>query len=495
MKRKLLIAILVVASCFACVFGLSACGDDEQSGNGGNTEQGGSGGNSGGGIASLNGYEYTVKDGGYEITKVKDARITEAVIPDSVTSIAMDAFRGCTELKKLVIPDSVTYIGFEAFAGCDNIEEVSCPASVISNLPTKTKLKTVNITSGSISDNLLKDCTSLTSINIQDSVADIESEAFLNCNSLESIKVSQGNTVFSSQDGILYNKEKTKFIHIPKAIKSVTVPDSITEIGYKAFYGCRSLTSITIPDSVTAIGRSAFDYCDKLIQIENGVSYVDKWIVGYDMYVTEISIRSNTKGIVDYAFYDCRVLARINFKDMASYCQIRGFSNVDKSKVYIGGQPLTGMTSIAIPDGMTSIDDSAFQGCILLESITIPDSVTSIGDSAFQGCSWLRSITIPDGVTSIGDAAFQDCSWLGSIAIPDSVTSIGERAFCECRRLTSITIGDGVTSIGERAFAYCSFLTDITFEGTKAQWNAVIKCENWNSNTGTYTIHCTDGDI
>ena len=154
------------------------------------------------------------------------------------------------------------------------------------------------------------------------------------------------------------------------------------------------------------------------------------------------------------------------------------------------------LTSIIIPDSVTSIGDFAFENCSGLTSITIPDSVTSIGDHAFYNC--LTSITvsennkyfsslngvlfnkdktelvtylignerteyaIPDSVTSIGDRAFYKCSSLTSIIIPDSVTSIGDHAFYNCSSLTNITIPDSVTSIGDHAFHNCSGLTSIT---------------------------------
>ena len=120
------------------------------------------------------------------------------------------------------------------------------------------------------------------------------------------------------------------------------------------------------------------------------------------------------------------------------------------------------LTSITIPNSVTSIGEMAFCVCAALTSINIPNSVTSIGDGAFVGCSGLTSITIPNSVTSIGESAFYGCSSLTSFTIPNSVTSIGDYAFCGCSGLTFITIPNSVTSIGEHAFGGCSGLTFIT---------------------------------
>lgn len=121
----------------------------------------------------------------------------------------------------------------------------------------------------------------------------------------------------------------------------------------------------------------------------------------------------------------------------------------------------SGLTSITIPDGVTTIGNGAFNGCSSLTSITIPNGVTSIGGSAFEGCSSLTSINIPDGVTSIGVYAFHVCTSLTSINIPNSVTSIGEYAFASCKSLTSINIPNGVESIEKAAFNSCTNLTSI----------------------------------
>ncbi len=288
------------------------------------------------------------------------------------------------------------------------------------------------------------------------------------------------------------------------SLTSVTIGDSVTSIGEEAFYGCSSLASITIPNSVTSIGDSAFSGCECLIQKENGVSYVDKWIIDCDSDVITAVLRSDTVGIADGAFDNCDNLTSITIPDGVTNIgdgAFSGCSSLDSITIPVGVTSInnyafsncTRLTSITIPDSVTSIGYYAFNNCSGLTSITIPEGVTSIGSHAFSYCSSLTNITVAEGntkyksdgnclikissntlifgcknsvipnyVTSIGNYAFDGCSSLTSITIPDSVTSIGERAFQICTSLTSITIGDSVTSIGDSAFSGCDSLTSIT---------------------------------
>ncbi len=146
-----------------------------------------------------------------------------------------------------------------------------------------------------------------------------------------------------------------------------------------------------------------------------------------------------------------------------------------------------GLTSITIPDSVTSIGDGAFEGCSSLISVTIPDSVTSIGECAFDGCSSLTSITIPSSVTSIGSSAFEDCSSLTSVTLSDGLTSIGKYAFYRCSSLTSITIPSSVTSIGNSAFYGCISLDSITVDSENTVYDSRNDC-NAIIETATNTL-------
>lgn len=121
----------------------------------------------------------------------------------------------------------------------------------------------------------------------------------------------------------------------------------------------------------------------------------------------------------------------------------------------------SGLTSLTLPSGLTSIGSWAFTGCSGLTSLSLPSGVTSIGDGAFSGLSSLTSLSLPSGLTSIGDQAFHECSGLTSLSLPSGLTSIGNQVFCYCSGLTTLSLPSGITSIGYNAFYGCSGLTSI----------------------------------
>ena len=424
--------------------------------------------------------------------------LTSITIPDSVTSIGEYAFYECSGLTNITIPDSVTSIGKRAFYECSGLTSITIPFvgekmdgtgstrfDDIVGYAVRESLKEVIITGGeNIGEHAFSDCRYLKNITIPDSVTSIGEYAFSGCTDLT----------------------------------SVTIPDSVTSIGKEAFSWCIDLTSITIPDSVVSIGKGAFSGCRGLTSItipfvgekmdgtgETSFAHIFAQIFVEDVpgSLEEVIITGGKK-IGEGAFSGCSGLTSITIPDSVTsigdeaFCGCTGLTSIiiPDSVTSIGNNAFngcSGLTSVTIPDGVTSVDSCAFYECSGLTSIVIPNSVTSIGRSAFWGCRGLTSITIPDGVISIGESAFKRCTGLTSVTIPDSVTSIGDYVFAECSGLTSVTIGNSVTNIGKWAFDGCSGLTDITYHGTKSQWRAIKKGACWAKWTPDYKVHCTDG--
>ncbi len=465
--------------------------------------------------------------------------LTSITIPDSVTSIEWRAFSGCSGLTSVTIPDSVTSIGWEAFYGCANLYDTNTIPSV--RLVDGWAVGHEDGLSGAldltgcrgIGNLAFGGCSGLTSVTIPDSVTTIGHSSFSECSGLVSVTISKGVTsigeyafngcsgltsitipdgVTSIVNDVFYGCSGLTSITIPDGVTSigweafydcseltsVTIPGSVTSIGSDAFYGCSGLTSVTIPDSVTNIGDGAFYGCSNLYDTNTirDVRLVDGWVVGYEDGLSGALDLTGCRNIGNGSFFDCSGLTSVSIPDGVTsigafafeYCTGLTSITIPGSVTSIGSDAFSGcseLTSITIPDGVTSIEGFAFAGCSGLTSITIPDNVTSIGDSAFYGCSGLTSITIPDGVTSIGERALYGCSGLTSVAIPNGVTSIGDCAFAGCSGLTSVTIPDGVTSIGKYAFSGCSGLTSITIpDGLTNIWSyAFYGCSGLTSIT------------
>ena len=295
--------------------------------------------------------------------------LEKVVIENGTETIGKEAFNGCKKLNDIILPDSITSIGETAFQytglyndwsnGNEDVlyinnHLISVYQGTANECNIKSGTKTIadsaffacgslpgitipdSVTS--IGNRAFKDCNSLKSITIPKSVTTIGNCAFYTCYDLQSIEVDSGNPEYCSENGVLYNKEKTEIIRFPKEKTEVSfaIPKSVTKIADGAFEYCKNLTNVTIPNDMTSIGNNAFESCSGL---------------------TNITIPKSVTSIGDRAFSECSKL-----------------------------------TSIIIPDGVLRIGESSFFKCSSLKDITIPNSVLIIDTDAFKDCMKLKQV-------------------------------------------------------------------------------------------------------
>ncbi len=372
--------------------------------------------------AQLDGYTVT-SIGEYALEDCES--LTKVTIPEGVTNIGYYAFHGCVDLMKINIPQSVETIGGYAFDNTGYYNTASNWSDGVLYLDNcLVASKTYNrfedqyyefpsqyaIRPGTrvIADGAFNG-SSLKNISIPASVTSMSPLVFRTSSTLyltfstdlTRIDVDSQNPVYSSKDGVLFNKAQTELIYYPpnKTDANYTIPQNVTSIGDYAFSLCESLTNVNIPQGVTSIGFSAFSGCSGLTaDIPQSVTSIAAWA---------------------FAFCD-------------------------------------NLTAVNIPQGVTSIEDSTFYHCYNLTQVTISQGVTSIGEDAFASCDSLTQVTIPNSVTKIGYNAFLSCDGLKKVIIPRSVTNIDSKAFDFCDALTIYGYSDSYAEsyAKENGFAF-----------------------------------------
>ena len=417
-------------------------------------------------------FEYTVADDNtVTVTKYKgtSAKVTipEKINSRTVTAIGGSAFYKNTGITNITLPKTLKTIGYSAFNGCSN----------------------------------------LAGINIPSTVETLGGYAFANCSKLTSF--SYPVALKSASSNIFYNTP-VKTVTVPEEVseipaslfddanmlEKVILPDSITKIGAYAFHNCTKLTSINLPDTVETIEREAFSDCGltsinfpkklktvgsyvfentpiKTIKVKEGVTALPNNAFYSANKLESVVLPTTLKTIGEYSFYNCISLKAVTIPEETESIGRNAFDNC------------VALTKVVMNDSLKTIGNSAFEGCEVLASIEIPDTVTTIGSYAFQDCKKLttfnypkkltsigtyvlhnvpvKTITVKSSVTALPDNAFEGANLLEKVTLPSGLKKIGAHAFDECSLLTSVNVPDGVESIGTCAFKDCVKLTSVNF--------------------------------
>ena len=477
------------------------------------------------------------------------SEINKIIIQNGVTNIGEMAFSNMSMLEIVTIPDSVTEIGDYAFSDCGSLAAAALPVN----------LKKIGY-------GAFRYCAITGEVNIPANVAEIGEEAFSGCR-ITAFNVTDQNTSYMSDSGVLYNAEKTTLIAYPQEKEGAyEIPEGVTKINNNVFYGCNKLTTLTIPASVTDISdyvesySNAFSYCgcgsyvvspsnttlssengvlfskdktrliaypgkrDGEYTIPDGVTLIGRTAFAGNHNLTSIVIPGEVLDIEVFAFDKCKGLKSVTLQDGVRDIDIGAFKACGSLKEiiipgsmtfisYAAFAECTGLDSVTILRGKKElvIEVGSFKGCSALRSVTIPGSVSMIMPGAFAECYNLSEIILDDDFTCVDRDIFVDSAYYkdnenwsngvlyigkhliearpseisGKYSVKSGTTTISAGAFKNCKELSSVTIPSSIIQISDGLFDGCDVISDIYYEGTQAQWESAVIFDSFDG----ITIH------
>lgn len=378
--------------------------------------------------------------------------LTSVTIPKTVTHLGDYVFSKCYSLNNVTIPKSITYLGNYAFNRCSSLNniiwETGIELSTINQgVFSYCSLNEINIpnTITTIRGEAFAYCNNLTIANFPASITSIDSTLFLGCESLSAINVDENNQNYISEEGNLFNKNKTTLL----------------------VYACgKQEETYSVPDSVKIVDNSAFAYSKLNIIDLSNTNVIRNGVFKYSK-ISSIDL-SEVTSIGSSAFYECNNLTQVTIPEAVTELNSYLFTYC------------INLTSVIIPDSVTNISYGAFEGCSKITEIILPTNLTTIENSAFAYCTSLNSINIPANVTTIGAYAFDNCDSIKDVAISSKVTQIGQYAFYRCSGIERLTFDKSPVQIDRYAFAYCTSLEEVVIPDTAISVgeNAFYSCTN-----------------
>lgn len=391
--------------------------------------------------------------GGHAFTGLKgttDFPFQTINIPEGVTRMGEYVFEECSYLESVTFPSTLKILGTQTFRYCSNLQSVELggieeigenaffQCSKLQNIELSENVKKLGyqcfrssgLTSIAIPEsvtsfgekgtdsygNIFDGCLSLRTVVLPENMTEIPNEMFWNCNKLTSVNIPQGVTHI-----------RAAAFRSCESLPEITLPEGLVDIGNEAFRHCKQLNNVTLPETLTGIGGQSFGGCTSLtsITIPNSTDHIGTYCFDGCTALESVTLSNTLTELPDYAFYNC-----------------------------------SSLKTIILPNNITQIGNDCFGRCTLLSQITLPEQLELIGPNAFELCAALKEIELPNNLKEIGSSAFYDTG-ITHITLPEGLETIGVYAFRGCEYLTTIHIPQSVTSVGMQMFYSCNKLSSI----------------------------------
>lgn len=328
-------------------------------------------------------------------------------LPESLTSIGSQTFRGMSTLGSIVIPNAVTTIGTYAFADDSELESAKLSTSC-----------------AWLKEGLFSKCGKLQAITIPTVVTKMDTQMFTNCKALKTVTFEDGTDLIEMAYGSS-DKEYGLFRDCP--VETLYLGRWLsynTNASYHSpFYSIAELKNLTLGKDLKVVDKYMFSYCTGL----------------EDLYIPD-----NITSINMWGFRGCTSLKSVRFSEALSQISDYGFMDC------------TSLDNVALPASMTSIADNSFSGCTSLRKLDLGTSLRIIGPSAFQNCTALEGIEMPETLEGLGVESFAGCTSLPYVEVKGEISSVGKQSFQGCTGLTWISLSENVSSLGENSFDGCT---------------------------------------